>query len=45
MLDGCAISIPCHVAGELPVGLMIWHAALRDDTVLAAALQAERALA
>jgi aspartyl-tRNA(Asn)/glutamyl-tRNA(Gln) amidotransferase subunit A len=44
MLDGCAISIPCHAAGELPVGLMIWHAALRDDTVLAAALQAERAL-
>ncbi len=44
MLDGCAISIPCHVEGELPVGLMIWHAALRDDAVLAAALQAERAL-
>ncbi len=44
MLDGCAISIPCHVAGELPVGLMLWHAALRDDAVLAAALQAERAL-
>lgn len=43
MLDGCAISIPCHAAGELPVGLMLWHAALRDDTVLAAALQAERA--
>jgi len=44
MLDGCAISIPCHVAGELPVGLMIWHAALHDDGVLAAALQAEHAL-
>jgi aspartyl-tRNA(Asn)/glutamyl-tRNA(Gln) amidotransferase subunit A len=44
MLDGCAISIPCHVAGELPVGLMLWHAALRDDAVLAAGLQAERAL-
>lgn len=44
MLDGCAISLPCHAAGELPVGLMLWHAALRDDAVLAVALQAERAL-
>ena len=25
MLDGCAISIPCHAPGELPVGLMIWQ--------------------
>ena len=31
MLDGCAISIPCHVPGELPVGLMIWQSAMRDD--------------
>jgi aspartyl-tRNA(Asn)/glutamyl-tRNA(Gln) amidotransferase subunit A len=45
MLDGCAISIPCHAEGELPVGLMLWHGGLRDDGVLAAALQAERALA
>lgn len=45
MLDGCAISIPCHQPGELPVGLMIWHGALRDDTVLNIALQAEAALA
>lgn len=44
MLDGCAISIPCQAAGELPVGLMIWHAALRDDAVLNIALQAEAAL-
>ncbi|WP_447775504.1 amidase [Variovorax boronicumulans] len=44
MLDGCAISLPCHVAGELPVGLMLWHAAMHDDAVLAVALQAERAL-
>lgn len=34
MLDGCALSLPCHQAGELPVGLMVWHAALRDDAVL-----------
>jgi len=44
MLDGCAISIPCHAADELPVGLMLWHAALHDDAVLAVALQAERAV-
>jgi aspartyl-tRNA(Asn)/glutamyl-tRNA(Gln) amidotransferase subunit A len=44
MLDGCAISIPCHAGDELPVGLMLWHGALRDDAVLAVALQAEHAL-
>ncbi|MBU1441086.1 MAG: amidase [Gammaproteobacteria bacterium] len=44
MLDGCAISIPCHGPGEQPVGLMLWHAALHDDAVLAVALQAEQAL-
>jgi aspartyl-tRNA(Asn)/glutamyl-tRNA(Gln) amidotransferase subunit A len=45
MLDGCAISIPCHVAGELPAGLMLWHGALHDDTILNIAQQAEAALA
>ena len=45
MLDGCAISIPCHVPGELPSGLMIWQSAMRDDTVLNIALQAEAVLA
>jgi aspartyl-tRNA(Asn)/glutamyl-tRNA(Gln) amidotransferase subunit A len=44
MLDGCAISIPCHAPGELPVGLMIWQSAMRDDTVLNIARQAEAAL-
>ena len=44
MLDGCAISIPCHVAGELPVGLMIWQCAMQDDAVLNMALRAEEAL-
>ena len=44
MLDGCAISIPCHAPGELPVGLMVWQGALRDDTVLNVALQIERLL-
>lgn len=45
LLDGCAISLPCHDAGELPVGLMIWQGSLHDDTVLNIALQAESALA
>jgi aspartyl-tRNA(Asn)/glutamyl-tRNA(Gln) amidotransferase subunit A len=44
MLDGCGISLPCQQLDELPVGLMIWHAAMHDDAVLAAALQIEAAL-
>ncbi len=44
MLDGCALSLPCHAAGELPVGLMVWHAAMHDDPVLAVSLQVERLL-
>jgi aspartyl-tRNA(Asn)/glutamyl-tRNA(Gln) amidotransferase subunit A len=45
MLDGCAISIPCHAPDELPAGLMIWQSAMHDDTVLNIARQAEAALA
>jgi Asp-tRNA(Asn)/Glu-tRNA(Gln) amidotransferase A subunit family amidase len=45
MLDGCAISIPCHTPDQLPVGLMLRHAALHDDTLLDQALQIETALA
>jgi aspartyl-tRNA(Asn)/glutamyl-tRNA(Gln) amidotransferase subunit A len=44
MLDGCALSIPCHARGELPVGLMLWHRALHDDTVLNIGLLAQDAL-
>ncbi len=44
MLDGCAISLPCHAAGELPVGLMIWQSAMKDDAVLDLALQVEALL-
>ena len=44
MLDGCAISIPCHQRGELPMGLMLWHGAMRDDSVLNSALLIEAAL-
>jgi len=41
MLDGCGISLPCQAPDELPVGLMVWHGALRDDTILNLALQIE----
>lgn len=44
LLDGCALSLPCHAAGELPVGLMVWHAALHDDAVLAVSGRIEEAL-
>lgn len=44
MLDGCALSLPCHTADELPVGLMVWHGAMRDDAVLNAALRIEQLL-
>lgn len=45
LLDGCALSLPCHRAGELPVGIMVWSHAMCDDTVLAASLAIESALA
>lgn len=44
MLDGCAISLPCHAPGELPVGLMVWQGAMRDDVVLNTAQQIESLL-
>lgn len=44
MFDGCALSLPCHEPGSLPVGLMIWHGGLRDDLVLAIAEQIEARL-
>ncbi|KQO24397.1 amidase [Acidovorax sp. Leaf76] len=44
LLDGCALSLPCHVAGELPVGIMVWHGALRDDAVLNVGQQIEQIL-
>lgn len=44
MLDGCAISLPCHTPDEPPVGLMVWQGAMRDDTVLNIAAQIEKLL-
>ncbi|MDM0112481.1 amidase [Variovorax sp. J22R133] len=45
MLDGCALSLPCQPAGDLPAGLMIWHGAMHDDAVLGIGLQVEKLLA
>jgi Asp-tRNA(Asn)/Glu-tRNA(Gln) amidotransferase A subunit family amidase len=44
LLDGCAISIPCHAEGSLPAGLMIAGPAMADRKVLAVARAIERAL-
>ena len=43
-LDGCALTLPCHQADEMPVGLMLWQGAMHDHTVLQLALQVEAAL-
>jgi aspartyl-tRNA(Asn)/glutamyl-tRNA(Gln) amidotransferase subunit A len=45
LLDGCAVSLPCQVNGEMPVGLMVWSHAMQDDKVLAASLAIEATLA
>jgi len=45
LLDGCALSLPCQAAGELPVGLMLWSRALQDETLLDAGLAVESTLA
>ncbi len=44
MLDGCALSLPMHVAGELPSSLMVWQGPMHDDTVLNISLTIEDAL-
>ena len=44
LLDGCAVSLPCQRADELPVGLMLWGGALCDDAVLDAAFAVESTL-
>jgi aspartyl-tRNA(Asn)/glutamyl-tRNA(Gln) amidotransferase subunit A len=36
-LDRCAISLPCHAAGELPVGFMLMGEAMADKRLLALA--------
>jgi len=44
LLDGCALSLPCHRADEFPVGLMVWSGALADNLVLNIGLAIEAAL-
>lgn len=43
-LDGCAISLPCHAPGKLPVGLMIAGPAMQDAKLLAVAKAIEAVL-
>jgi aspartyl-tRNA(Asn)/glutamyl-tRNA(Gln) amidotransferase subunit A len=44
LLDGCALSLPCHREGDWPVGLMVWAPAMADDRVLGVSLAIEQAL-
>jgi aspartyl-tRNA(Asn)/glutamyl-tRNA(Gln) amidotransferase subunit A len=44
MLDRCAISLPCHEANELPVGLMLMGRRLDDHRLLNIADRVERLL-
>lgn len=44
-LDGCALSLPCHLEGQAPFGLMVWHGPMMDDRVLAVSAALEAFLA
>ena len=44
MLDGCALSLPMHQAGELPSSMMVWQGPMKDDDVLNISLAIESAL-
>lgn len=44
MLDGCSFSLPCHLAGELPVGLMVSSVHGDDARLAAVALAIEESL-
>lgn len=44
VLDGCAVSLPCHAEDTLPVGLMVAGAAMSDGKILAIARVIEAAL-
>ena len=35
--------LPCHIEGELPTGLVLWHGALHDDALPSLGLQVEAA--
>jgi aspartyl-tRNA(Asn)/glutamyl-tRNA(Gln) amidotransferase subunit A len=44
-LDGCALSVPCHIPGEAPVGLMIAGLAMQDQSILTIGAAIESLLA
>jgi aspartyl-tRNA(Asn)/glutamyl-tRNA(Gln) amidotransferase subunit A len=44
MIDGCAISLPCHRESEVPVGLMLASSAGDDRRVLELAAGMEAAI-
>jgi amidase/aspartyl-tRNA(Asn)/glutamyl-tRNA(Gln) amidotransferase subunit A len=44
MLDGCALSLPMHQAGELPSSMMVWQGPMKDDDVLNISMAIESAL-
>ncbi len=44
MLDGCAISLPCHDPGSAPVGLSLFAGALQDARLFAVARAVEASL-
>jgi len=43
-LDGCALSLPCHAAGDAPVGLMLAGVAGQDRKILEIGLAVEALL-
>jgi aspartyl-tRNA(Asn)/glutamyl-tRNA(Gln) amidotransferase subunit A len=43
-MDGCALTVPCHDDGALPVGLSIVGRAFADASVLAIGRSVEAAL-
>jgi aspartyl-tRNA(Asn)/glutamyl-tRNA(Gln) amidotransferase subunit A len=45
LLDGCALSLPCHREGDLPVGLTVAGPSMSDARVIAIGIAIERALA
>lgn len=45
LIDGCAISLPCHEAGEAPVGLMLGLCGGRDAGLIRVAATIESILA
>jgi aspartyl-tRNA(Asn)/glutamyl-tRNA(Gln) amidotransferase subunit A len=44
LLDGCALTVPCHEPGSLPVGLMIIGRRGTDTHVLASGMAVEKGL-